>query len=142
MRIEFNNIELADLRGVASEILSKFNNDRIFCFYGEMGAGKTTLIKNMCGVLEVSEVTSSPTFSIVNEYVNKSDNVIYHFDFYRINTITEVLDIGYEEYIYSGNYCFIEWAEKISELLSFDFVKVEIIETQNFLTRMIICEKK
>lgn len=141
MRKEFINVGLEDLKKVSKEIILNYRDDRIFCIYGEIGAGKTTLIKNLCNVLGVSVITSSPTFSIVNEYNIENHIPIYHFDFYRINSILEVYDIGFEEYIYSGSYCFIEWAEKISELLSTDFVKVKILETQKSLLRTIICEK-
>jgi len=141
VRKEYNNISLFDLSKVASDILDFFKNDRVFCFYGEMGIGKTTLIKRFCNTLGVEEITSSPSFSIVNEYFSNNNLLIYHFDFYRIKSISEVYDIGYEDYIYSGNYCFIEWAEKISELLSIDFVKIKILELQDHSLRTIICEK-
>jgi tRNA threonylcarbamoyladenosine biosynthesis protein TsaE len=96
-----------------------------------MGNGKTTLIKQLCKKLGVSESTSSPTFSIVNEYKTDKNNTIYHFDFYRIKNESEVLDFGYEEYLYSGNYCFIEWPEKIPNMLPDDVVKVTINKDEN-----------
>src|SRR5690606_36136420 len=94
-------------------------------FYGPMGAGKTTLIKAICGQLEVTDATASPTFSIVNEYTTPRGPV-YHFDFYRIKSEQEAFDLGYEEYFYSGNYCFVEWPEKIAGLLPPDAVSVRI----------------
>ncbi len=118
---------LADLDGVASKLIADFGKNRVIAFYGEMGVGKTTLIKKICEKLGVKEITSSPTFSIVNEYKTADNNTIYHFDFYRIKTATEVLDLGYEDYFYSRNYCFIEWPEKISNLLPLNAVKVQLI---------------
>jgi len=113
---------LSDLPAIASGILSYATNNRIFLFYGDMGAGKTTLIKSLCKALGSTDNITSPTFSIVNEYAGP--NKIYHFDFYRLKTQTEALDIGCEEYFYSGNYCFIEWPEKIPDLLPDHFVKI------------------
>ena len=115
-----------DLPVVAEAILKDMSSERIFAFYGEMGAGKTTLIKAFCNALGSSDVVRSPTFSLVNEYEDEKGESIYHFDFYRIKHIEEVYDIGFEEYIYSGNYCFMEWPERISELLPETFVYVSI----------------
>jgi len=119
---------LADLPDIAKTILSDIQNLNVFAFFGSMGAGKTTLIKAMCDELGVDEVVTSPTFALVNEYSDKSQNPIYHFDFYRIKKIDEVYDIGYEEYFYSNNYCFIEWPELISELLPDSYVYILIEE--------------
>lgn len=122
---------LEELPSIANEIISSATNSRIFLFYGDMGAGKTTLIKVLCEQLGVTEPATSPTFSIVNEYVG-ADNKIYHFDFYRLKTETEALDMGYEEYFYSDAYCFIEWPEKISNLLPEHYNRVEIsVRTDN-----------
>ena len=99
---------------------------RLFAFYGKMGAGKTTLINAILEVLGVDDGGSSPTFSLVNEYEGRLGEPIYHFDFYRIENLEEVYDIGYEEYFFSTNYCFIEWPEKVEELLPDDVVKVQI----------------
>lgn len=115
--------ELAD---VAKKMLEAFPNDRVFCFYGQMGAGKTTFIKAVCQQLGVADTTSSPTFAIVNEYVTDSDETIYHFDFYRIEKLEDAYQIGADDYFYSGNYCFVEWAENIPELIDSEFVKVKI----------------
>lgn len=111
---------------IAARILSAFPNDRIFAFYGEMGAGKTTLIKDFCRVLGVKGNTSSPTFALVNDYKTESGKSIYHFDMYRIEDPSEAVRIGFEEYLESGNYCFIEWPEKIHNLLPPSFVQVRI----------------
>jgi tRNA threonylcarbamoyladenosine biosynthesis protein TsaE len=95
-------------------------------FYGQMGAGKTTIIKEICKSLHVNDITSSPSFSLINEYLTKSGKKIYHFDFYRINRQEEVFDLGYEEYFYSNNLCLIEWPEKIEALLPLPFYKIDI----------------
>src|ERR1700710_1617150 len=107
---------LADLDTTASQIIAFADTQNIFLFYGDMGAGKTTLIRSLCKQLGTVDNVASPTFSIVNEYKAPNKN-IYHFDFYRLKTQTEALDMGFEEYLYSGNYCFIEWPEKIPDLL-------------------------
>ncbi|WP_163378026.1 tRNA (adenosine(37)-N6)-threonylcarbamoyltransferase complex ATPase subunit type 1 TsaE [Cyclobacterium sp. SYSU L10401] len=98
----------------------------VWVFKGEMGAGKTTLIKAICNLLEVRDPVSSPTFSIVNEYATDKAGIIYHFDFYRLEDPVEAIEIGVEEYFHSGNYCFVEWAEKIPSFLPEDFALIEI----------------
>jgi tRNA threonylcarbamoyladenosine biosynthesis protein TsaE len=107
---------LDQINAVAEQIIAE-NPNKIILFSGEMGAGKTTLIKALSKILGVSCATSSPTFSIVNEYQTYHNHAIYHFDFYRLKTETEALDMGADEYFYSGNWCFIEWAEKIPNLI-------------------------
>ncbi len=121
--IELNT--LSDLVPVSNQLLALASDSPVWCFRGEMGAGKTTLIKAICDQLGVQDAMSSPTFSIVNEYSDKENNSIYHFDFYRIKNEEEAREIGVEEYFYSGNYCFIEWPEKVEGLLPTD--RVEII---------------
>lgn len=117
---------------VALEIIKRFPQHRIFAFYGEMGAGKTTLIKEICRQMGVKEdEMSSPTFSLVNEYVSSGSDPVYHFDFYRIKKESEAFDLGYEEYFFSGNFCFIEWPEKIETLLPEMHVKVNIKISDN-----------
>lgn len=116
---------LSDLNDAAQKILSFAKKERIFVFYGEMGAGKTTLINTLCEILEVEDQTSSPTFSIVNEY-QSAKGTIYHFDFYRIKNQAEAFDLGYEDYFYSGDYCFIEWPEKIPDLLPEHYIRIDI----------------
>ncbi|RYE23393.1 MAG: tRNA (adenosine(37)-N6)-threonylcarbamoyltransferase complex ATPase subunit type 1 TsaE [Sphingobacteriaceae bacterium] len=98
---------------------------KILLFYGEMGAGKTTFIKAFCAALGVEDTVSSPTFSIVNEY-RYPEGIIYHFDFYRLKNQTEALDLGVEEYLYSGEYCLIEWPEKIPDLLPENYIRINI----------------
>jgi len=116
----------ADLQQVAQKILFEKQEEKIFALFGKMGAGKTTLIKAFCKVLGVGEVVGSPTFSLVNEYTTNKMKSIYYFDFYRIRKLEEVFDIGYEEYFYSGNYCFVEWPELILSLLPPQFVRIDI----------------
>ncbi len=121
-----------ELRLVAEEILKQAGNRKVFAFYGEMGAGKTTLIKALCQYMQVENVVNSPTFAIVNEYFSNEYKTIYHFDFYRIDTPEEAFDMGYEEYFYSGYYCFIEWPEKIEPLLPDNVfsIKINILGSQ------------
>lgn len=104
------------LEEVAQKIISE-NPKKVILFHGEMGVGKTTLIKQLCKTLGVTGATSSPTFSLVNEYEANENQLVYHFDFYRLNKEEEALDMGVDDYLYSGNWCFIEWAEKISNLI-------------------------
>ena len=113
MNIVFSKNQLDE---VAKQIVSK-NPKKVILFHGDMGVGKTTLIKALAKYLGVLEATSSPTFSLVNEYQSINNQVVYHFDFYRLNSEIEALDMGIEEYLYSGNWCFIEWAEKITNLI-------------------------
>ena len=127
------NIEIKDtseIQAAAQAFIQQMNNNKVFAFRGAMGVGKTTLIKAICEELGVTETISSPTFAIVNEYCSKNGDVIYHFDFYRIETIAEALDFGVEEYLYSGKCCFIEWAERIEPLLPNNYVNVYIHETE------------
>lgn len=114
-----------ELNSVAEELLAFANGEKFFIFEGEMAAGKTTLIKAFCAVLGVEDVVSSPTFSIVNEY-SIPKGLIYHFDFYRLKTVQEAYDIGYEDYFYSDNYCLVEWPTKVEELLPEKYIKVEL----------------
>jgi tRNA threonylcarbamoyladenosine biosynthesis protein TsaE len=123
MNITLNS--LLDLEEAAKTLLAFNKENKIFVFYGEMGAGKTTFIKAICTELGVRDTVSSPTFSIVNEYEGNG-RTIYHFDFYRIKTLQEAFDIGYEEYFYSGDICLIEWPEKVQELLPEHYVRVDI----------------
>jgi tRNA threonylcarbamoyladenosine biosynthesis protein TsaE len=104
------------LEEVAQKIIAN-NPKKVILFHGEMGVGKTTLIKQLCKTLGVTGATSSPTFSLVNEYEANDNQLVYHFDFYRLNHETEALDMGVDDYLYSGNWCFIEWAEKIPNLI-------------------------
>ena len=121
--------DLSTLDSVAQDILKAFPDNRVFAFVGEMGAGKTTFTKSLCKALGVTDATSSPTFSIVNEYLG-STGPIYHFDFYRLKDEQEAFDLGYEEYFYSSNYCFIEWPQKIENLIPDDckIIRINIID--------------
>jgi tRNA threonylcarbamoyladenosine biosynthesis protein TsaE len=127
--IELCSKSLSDLPEVAHLLVKAVSPHRIILFKGEMGAGKTTLIKSVCAALGVQGNVSSPTFSLVNEYATPAGEKIFHFDFYRIKTIREAYDMGYEEYFFSGNYCLVEWPEKIEELINFSvaIVQVEVI---------------
>ena len=116
---------LDELKHAAEQLISFGGSEKIFLFYGDMGAGKTTLIKSLCYNLGTKEPVTSPTFSIVNEYQG-APSKIYHFDFYRLKNQSEALDLGYEENFYSGNYCFIEWPEKIPDLLPDHYVRVDV----------------
>ena len=115
--VKIENYSLAELHEVARNLITTFKEERFFAFFGKMGVGKTTLIKEMCDVLGVVDVVCSPTFAIVNEYSTVFDESVFHFDFYRLKSTAEAYDIGYEEYFYSGCYCFTEWTEKVEELL-------------------------
>jgi tRNA threonylcarbamoyladenosine biosynthesis protein TsaE len=124
MQIIINDI--SGLPAITKKLLAGFPDKKTFAFYGQMGAGKTTFIKALCEALGVKNTVSSPTFSIVNEYLSEKGEKIFHFDFYRINSEAEAYDMGYEDYFYSNAYCFIEWPERIAELLPPDFVRVNI----------------
>lgn len=126
MNITIRNIDEIDV--AAKQFVDEMGENKVFAFYGSMGAGKTTFIKAVCEQLGVTDVINSPTFAIVNEYLSGEGEPIYHFDFYRIKRPHEVLDIGYEDYVYSGNLCFMEWPELIEEYLPEDAVKVTIEE--------------
>ena len=125
MSLKFIIRKEEELCAVAKMILEKYDS-KIFLFYGEMGVGKTSFIKKFCKELSVSDIVSSPTFSIVNQYSNVNDEIIYHFDFYRTEKKEEVFDIGYEEYLFSCSYCFIEWPEKIEDLLPTNYLKINM----------------
>lgn len=129
MKLLLNN--LSDIDAVANKFVENMGNRNIFAFYGEMGAGKTTFIKAICKALGVIETITSPTFSIVNEYEKSDGEPMYHFDFYRIKDIEEAYDFGYEDYLYSGHLCFIEWPELVEPLLPQNVVKVKILIEDN-----------
>ena len=115
----------------AQEFLQLVSEKRVFAFHGKMGAGKTTFIKAVCQALGVNDIINSPTFSIVNEYLCSNGEVVYHFDCYRIDDLRDAVDMGAEEYLYSGDYCFVEWPDNIAPLLPGDTVHVEIREIEN-----------
>jgi len=116
-----------ELPSVVSVLLNDFPEARLIAFYGEMGAGKTTLIKAICRHIGVHDAVVSPTFSIVNEYRTTNNEPVYHFDFYRIQKLSEVYVIGYEEYFFSHHYCLVEWPELVSDLLPGNTLKVSIV---------------
>ncbi len=121
---------LSNISKVANDIIELDSNCKIFLFYGQMGAGKTTLIKALSENLGSTDNFSSPTFSIVNEY-KYPNGKIFHFDLFRLKNIEELLDIGFEEYVNSGNYCFIEWPELAEEFLQNQFIKIELTNREN-----------
>lgn len=135
MEIKINSIET--INDAARQFIASMGDNRVFAFYGKMGAGKTTFVKAVCEELHVDDVITSPTFAIVNEYTAHSEYLkpevqpIYHFDFYRIKKLDEFYDMGGEDYFYSGNLCFIEWPELIEEVLPTDAVKVKIEEQED-----------
>ena len=122
---------LENINQTAKKFIELIGNRTVFAFNGSMGAGKTTFIKAICESMGVKEAVNSPTFSIVNEYEAADGRIIYHFDCYRINKIEEAVEMGTEEYLYSGNLCFIEWSENIAPLLPDQIVNVNIKETKN-----------
>jgi tRNA threonylcarbamoyladenosine biosynthesis protein TsaE len=140
-QIVFQNCSLAELPGIAGKIMEAYPHEPVLAFYGDLGAGKTTLIKAFCNALGVTDEVTSPSFAIVNEYHCQNDELVYHFDFYRIKKLEEVLDIGYEEYLYSGWYCFLEWADKIEELLPESFVQISVEKNENDDLRKILVRK-
>ncbi|MDR3118785.1 MAG: tRNA (adenosine(37)-N6)-threonylcarbamoyltransferase complex ATPase subunit type 1 TsaE [Mediterranea sp.] len=139
MKIELPDKQLAgkeewqrQLTAAARRFTGAIGGRSVFAFYGKMGSGKTTFVKAVCEELGVTDVINSPTFAIVNEYCSgQTGRRIYHFDFYRIKKLEEVYDMGYEEYFYSGALCFIEWPERIEEVLPDDAVKVSIVERKD-----------
>lgn len=128
--IEISIPSLDKIADAAQEFVAQMGNRRVFAFHGGMGAGKTTFIKAICQHLGVKDAVTSPTFAIVNEY-GSDIGPIYHFDFYRIKNLDEVMDLGFEDYAYSGNLCLMEWPELIEELLPEDTTNVHIAETEN-----------
>ena len=117
---------LDELPSVARQVIAYCKDEPIWLFNGRMGAGKTTLIKEIASQMGVEDLVSSPSYSMINEYVDKDGKAYYHFDFYRVEDPAEALDLGVEEYFYSGNYCWVEWAEKISSYIPDKFVQVDI----------------
>lgn len=137
--IKIDSLEKIDK--AADEFIRQMADSKVFAFYGEMGAGKTTFIKAICERMGVKDPITSPTFAIVNEYRPASVNeVIYHFDFYRITKIEEAYDFGYEDYFFSGNICFIEWPERVDSLLPDDCIRVTITVNEDG-SRSVVMEK-
>ncbi len=128
---DFTEDQLASIAGM---IINDNPQARILAFYGKMGVGKTTLIKALCNHFNVTDIVGSPTFSIVNQYQSEKGESYYHFDFYRIKKPEEAYDIGYEDYFFSGNYCFIEWPEMIESLLPDDCLRIYLEEQDGIRT--------
>jgi tRNA threonylcarbamoyladenosine biosynthesis protein TsaE len=124
VQLTINN--LANIEDAAKKFLEINSGKKIFAFYGEMGAGKTTFIKALCAGLRSVDVVTSPTFTLVNEYLTEDGDYLYHFDFYRIKKLEEAYDFGFEEYLDSGKFCFIEWPEKVEDLLPPSICNVRI----------------
>ena len=129
MEIKIQSLE--DIASAAQKFVDEMGENCVFAFHGKMGAGKTTFIKAICEALGVKDVVASPTFAIVNEYADAAGQPVYHFDFYRIKNLREAVDIGCEDYFYSGYPCFIEWPELVEELLPDDTIKVNIEVLEN-----------
>lgn len=128
-----------DLNTVSDFLIAHKGQNNLLAFYGPMGVGKTTLIANLCQKLDVMDTVSSPTFSIVNEYVTSNNESIFHFDFYRIKKLEEVFDIGYENYFYSNTLCLIEWPERIESLLPMQYLKIELSVDYQTEKREAVC---
>lgn len=128
---------LDKIADAAQEFVAKMGHRRVFAFYGGMGAGKTTFIKALCQQLGVKDAVTSPTFAIVNEY-GSDIGPIYHFDFYRIKNLAEVMDLGFDDYAYSGHLCLMEWPELIEDLLPDNTVSVHIEETDNGMRKITV----
>lgn len=136
MTIEIKSLDT--ITDAAIEFVKQMGDNTVFAFHGEMGAGKTTFIKAICEKLGVTDVINSPTFAIINEYRSDSGELIYHFDFYRINKEEEAFDFGYEDYFFSGSLCFIEWPERIESLLPHDTIHVTVKEVEGGQRQVII----
>lgn len=119
------------LKTVAVKMINRFPGQRVFAFYGKMGAGKTTFIQAICKALGSDDNVTSPTFALINEYNTNTGNSIFHFDFYRIKNMEEAFDLGYEDYLFGGSYCLIEWPEMIEPLLPENIVKVSIVANED-----------
>lgn len=131
MEKQYTCKSLAELDAIAGQILADFPGPALYALHGSMGSGKTTLVKSFCNVLGAVDTVTSPTFALINEYQTADAGPVYHFDVYRIEKVEEVMDIGYETYFFSGNYVFLEWPEKISELLPEEYVYISIREKED-----------
>lgn len=131
-------VNINELNLVAQQIIEQYADSRLFALEGEMGAGKTTFSKELCKVLGVVEEVNSPTFAIANVYPSAKVGEVFHFDFYRLNSLREALDIGLEDYLYSGNYCFMEWPALVLDYLPLPYVEVKILHTDSPDTREIL----
>ena len=132
--LRITGIGLNELPRAAKNIVGSIGNETVIAFYGEMGAGKTTLIKEICRQLGSKDNVTSPTFALMNEYRVETGKKIFHFDFYRIDSVTEAYDMGYEDFFYSGNLCLVEWPEKIKQLLPQNCLSIFITVDNNLRT--------
>ena len=131
------NFLLKDIDEAAKAVITS-NPNKVILFNGEMGVGKTTFIKSLCAALGVQEATSSPTFSLVNEYEIESGNLIYHFDVYRLKNESEAYDMGMDDYLYSGAWNFIEWAEKIPSLIPDNYSVIDLTQLPDGTRKLIL----
>jgi tRNA threonylcarbamoyladenosine biosynthesis protein TsaE len=136
MQKDFSISRLEDLPDLAKSIIALFEGPQIICLNGQMGAGKTTLVKALIAELWASDAGSSPTFALINAYESDKNGVIYHLDLYRLNHASEALDIGIEDLIYGNQWCFIEWPDKILELLDKNTVFIDIEAHENGTRRI------
>ncbi|MEZ5055022.1 MAG: tRNA (adenosine(37)-N6)-threonylcarbamoyltransferase complex ATPase subunit type 1 TsaE [Chitinophagales bacterium] len=127
----FQIARLDDLKVVVDAILSNYSEEKIFCFYGNLGAGKTTLIKEICERLQVVDVIASPTYPIINEYKTNDNKVVYHIDLYRLKNLDEAINIGIEDYLYADNYCFIEWPDNFESILPDKHIKIKMTKLED-----------
>ncbi len=137
MKFEYSLENINSATKKILKFLDEHNNSKIVLFNGKMGTGKTTLIKKICSFLNVKDEVTSPSFAIINEYFTYNNNIIYHFDFYRLKNIQEAIEIGTEDYFYTNNYCFIEWGKIIEPILPENYIQIDISETnttKRFLT--------
>jgi tRNA threonylcarbamoyladenosine biosynthesis protein TsaE len=136
-------VKLDNIHKIAQQLLSLLDGVKVVAFDGEMGSGKTTLIKAVCECLDCVDVVNSPTFSIINEYFTKDGKTVYHFDFYRLKNLREAVDLGVEEYFYSGNFCFIEWAQLVEPLLPENHIHIHIEKGERDDIRILkLCKTK
>lgn len=138
--MQFTCNKTEELKTIAAQIINSFPENRVFPIFGKMGAGKTTLTKALCDVLNVVDTVNSPTFAIINEYITDNNQNVYHFDCYRLKNSNEFLEIGGDDYFYTGYYCFVEWPQIIEEYLPDDCVKISISVDEITLQRTITVE--
>lgn len=131
MSFKYHITKIEDIADAAKLFIEQYPEPRVFAFYGKMGAGKTTFVKAICEEMGAIDYVTSPTFAIINEYNTESNDVLYHFDFYRLKEEEEAYDLGYEDYFYGNRYCFIEWPEKIGSLLPEDVINISIVENED-----------
>lgn len=136
--ISFYINHLEKLNDITEYIVTLTKNNSIFCFYGNLGAGKTTLIKKICEQLQVTDTITSPTYPIINEYTTIDKQTIFHIDLYRLKSIEEALNIGIEEYLYSGNICFIEWPNNFESLFTEKHIKIKITKLEDEIRNIVI----